>query len=469
MATRKAAASSVTNLVATDDLLAIIFDRLSSAVLVHVVMAVCKDWQMVACTTTSALDFGEEDEVVLDRGKCAAKAARYAWPALRALELWELDDLHSGFIGALGCNGFAQVTALELSCAETLTALAIRCVLDSMPSVTALALVGGTGEAAFKALLSSDRSDTGLCARLRALRIGVNPYDDDDLSEEDPAAAYTADRFHCTSCQLSELAGLCPSLRSLEANSLAGLDHAALKAMEELTCLVLKDSSKPTWSSLFSLRRLHTLHLLNGSIGFDHDGADADLRQMLEHCIELTELVIYGVDSIDGSGFQPSWSGCRLKRLALVNCIGLTNAGVQCIAAHPLEKLAISEMDLECHEKGREPTDVIGAQGIVDVASRCRALRDLNLDNEQRGVAAVMFKQEQLLRILEQCPHLQSVAVSKSTRSMYPMTGIWSKVHPSNVDEDGVDLAHSRFWYDVPQPAWQGMKSFIRSGRGRLT
>ena len=55
--------------------------------------------------------------------------------------------------------------------------------------------------------------------------------------------------------------------------------------------------------------------------------ADEALKEVLRTCTQLTELIIYGIDTFSGAAFARAGEGCRLRRLALLNCIGLTDEG----------------------------------------------------------------------------------------------------------------------------------------------
>lgn len=386
------------------DVLPLIFSFFPARALVIQITACCRSWRHFIYSYTKVLRF---DSCISDCANgssisrsAAAIAIRRPWSKLTALTLEELDAFHTGLLCGVNCTGFAHVTTLHLTFAdrgsETDCVQGLGRLLRQMASVEHLSLdMGQTLH------LEPLLKEVSVCSRLRSLAFGA------DREEE---------QVTCSAVALAALARACKKLTTLSVQGLKALDDESLSKFSQLTTLQLSLCSKPTWTALLSFAKLHTLHIRCGCHGFDtygqsHDcGGDGQLNHVLRSCTALTELTMYGIDAIDGSGFAlPEGVGCRLRSLALNNCIGLTNTGLQAIVCHPLTKLAIEEIDLECHGPNGvdAPDDVIEAAGIIKLVTRCPSLQHLNINS--RPIKGLEFGEAELRAIVEGCPTLLSL------------------------------------------------------------
>ena len=374
------------------DVLQFLFNRfVVSPDLVCRLAACCQTWRRVIHDCTTALHI--DCETVLD-SRAAAIASRRPWLALVALRLDNLSNFRAGLLCGVNCTGFTHVTTLRLTFTDFNCDEGLRHLLGQMPNVVHLSLDTGPDCLQVEPLLMFPL-DSAMSSRLQTLELNVCAEEDDELSSR---AELT-----CSPASLKGLARTCSQLTTLSVRAMASVDNDVLREFSQLTHLRVRACSRCSWSGLIPLSKLQTLHIGLASHGFDI--SESFMTVVLEACLELTELVMYGIDAITGRGFDlPDGVGCRLHSLALNNCIGLTNAGIQAIACHPLEKFAIEETDIQCH--GDEPpSDLITTAGIVELVVRCRSLRHLNIENDYLDEPTA----EQLHSIVEGCPLLESL------------------------------------------------------------
>ena len=317
--------------------------------------------------------------------------------------------------------------------------------------------------------------ESGACARLRSLRIGFEPHHDEEEDFfDDSSSTELWQKLGRAGAQLTEL----------EAAGFLALDTASLACFTRVTHLRLRFCPNLEWHSLHlcSLRMLN-LHTME-SAKLDTEEADSSLHLVLVHCALLVELSLYGFDLITGSCFAlRDGVGCRLRRLALSNCIGLTNRGMLAVATHPLEKLTIDQLDF--HEQDDLSDDVITADGLVDLAVRCPLLTHLNLDLNGAGTTSgITLSVEHLRRVLEACGALVCLITSQSAIERPPVVtcdsergpvpanltvalpsgGVWRKV-----STPGRHSGYILDWCEKPLPSWQAMRSAaVARGRTRF-
>lgn len=393
----------------------------------------CQQWADSVPEWTEVLDFSPHSGGAPGGARVHAQhcviASYRLWPSLRTLDLPEgFNDVDAGATFGLH-SGFREALQLGVDC-SALSPLGVNFMLSRLPQLSSLTLIQ-----------PADCSDAlrAVAAYSHSLRIFSIYCADEECDEE---------CMECSPASVEAMGHACPHLIALQVHALGGVCARSISACQNLRVLDLEkaacegafhrqaSSVRVGSYGIDSLRELRVLSLHFGACPALSDDGLADI---MAGCPHLTSLTMYGLDLITGAGFETPAGGCRLQRLAVSNCIGITPPGLESIGSHPLVKLAVREMDLPPEEE--QPHDRLDGRGVAAAVALCPEVVELNVHND----GMVRFSADDLRTIAESCPRLRTLIVCDATaetvRAEVPslLDVLLPEKHPSE----------PRLWYEI--------------------